>query len=465
VNPRLELSTEEMRRFGYQVIDAIVEHLSSLPRQPVGSRAATAAVDAPAEPIPETGLDFAAVFDEVRERVLPSTMHVNHPRFFAYVPSPSNFVSAMADAMAAAWNVFAGTWISGSGAAIIERTTIEWLRAECGFPEGASGLFVSGGTVANLTALAVARHVKVGAASARAMVYCSDQTHSSVMKALRVLGFGDEQVRVLGSDSEFRLSLEDVSAAMEADRAAGLRPFCIIANAGTTNTGAVDPLRELAELCHGRGMWLHVDGAYGAAAVMSAGGRASLHGLELADSLTLDPHKWLFQPFETGCVLLRDGGLLRATFEVVPEYLKDTHHVTSELNYMDAGIQLTRSFRALKLWMSLKVFGAASFRAAMDYGFALAESAEGLIRSMADWEIVTEARMAVVCFRYRAGDDAFHMKLVQKIVNDGFALITSTALRGRTVLRMCTINPRTTEDDVRQTLERVDRLAHELEPG
>jgi glutamate/tyrosine decarboxylase-like PLP-dependent enzyme len=211
-------------------------------------------------------------------------------------------------------------------------------------------------------------------------------------------------------------------------------------------------------LCREQKLWLHADGAYGAAAVISPRGRALLQGLDLVDSLSLDPHKWLFQPFETGCALVRDRTHLRDAFRILPEYLKDTQQHSAEFNFTDHGVQLTRSFRALKLWMSIKVFGMASFRAAVERGFVLAEFLETSLRRMPGWEIVTPAQMAVVCFRYTAADDAAHLRLVQAILDDGFALITSTVLRGRTVLRACTINPRTTEADISATLERLDAL-------
>src|SRR5581483_10331029 len=238
-----------------------------------------------------------------------------------------------------------------------------------------------------------------------------------------------------------------------------LRPFCIIASAGTTNTGAVDPLPELRALCDAERLWLHVDGAYGAASVISEEGRAALQGLELADSLSLDPHKWLYQPFGDGCVLLRRGEELMATFRILPDYLQDVHRNHEEINYTDMGIELSRGFRALKLWMSIKTFGLAAFRESIGRAFRLAQLAERTLREIPDWEISSPAQMAVVCFRYRRGDDALHARVVEAMLEDGYALCTSTTLRGRTVLRMCTINPLTTEDDIITTVRHVNELA------
>jgi glutamate/tyrosine decarboxylase-like PLP-dependent enzyme len=329
-------------------------------------------------------------------------------------------------------------------------------------PKSTGGLFVSGGTMANLTALAVARHVKLGERPEGATVYFSDQAHSSLEKALRVIGVPEANVRKIPSDSQYRLPVDELAKRVAQDRTAGKQPFCVIASAGTTNTGAIDPLRELSAFCRRQDLWLHVDGAYGAAAAISERGRELLAGIDLTDSVSLDPHKWLFQPFEIGCVLTRDVAHLRDTFRILPDYLKDTQQYSAEFNFTDHGLQLTRSFRALKLWMSIKVFGLAAFRAAIDRGFAQAEFVEARVRRMPGWEIVTPAHLGIVCFRYSKADDAAHMRLVQTVLQDGFALITSTVLRQRTVLRTCTINPRTTNDDIDQSLERLDVLARRL---
>src|SRR5262249_42264551 len=214
--------------------------------------------------------------------------------------------------------------IGGSGTAQIELITIDWLRELCGLPAEAGGLFVSGGSMANLTALAAARHVKLDDRIVDAVVYCSDQTHSCVERALCVLGFNREQLVRIVCDNEFRLPMAALQEAIARDRDRGKRPFCVVANAGAINTGAIDPLNQLADLCLEERLWLHVDGAYGAAAVLSPRGRSLLAGIERVDSLALDPHKWLFQPFEIGCVLLRDRGLLKKTFRILPEFLADT---------------------------------------------------------------------------------------------------------------------------------------------
>ncbi len=459
VNPhQLALDPGEMRKLGYLVVDTIINHLSTLASKPVTTIRSRTELDARfQEPPPERGGDPERLVRMLADEVFSAQTHPNHPRFFAFVPSPSNFVSVMADALAAGFNSFLGAWIESSGPSEIELVTIDWLRQWLGLPESAGGLFVSGGSVANLTAIALARHVRLPCMQ-DGVIYYSDQTHSAVDRAVRVLGFSPAQVRRLASDGDFRLPVKALRREVDLDRAMGRTPFLVVANAGTTNTGAVDPLRELAGFCRVQKLWLHVDGAYGAAAAITEEGRRQLDGIELADSVALDPHKWLFQPFEIGCVLARDRGQLKDTFRILPEYLRDVHRSGEEVNFCDHGIQLTRSFRALKLWLSLKTFGAAAFREAIAWGMHLARVAERRLRESDAWEVVTPAQLGIVTFRWR-DSDAVTERLVEDAAADGFAFLTSTTLRGRPALRLCTINPRCTEDDVCRTIDRLELLA------
>src|SRR5215210_6747054 len=300
----LELPPEEMRRLGYRVIDRIVEHWETLDSQPpvvVGEAAALRA--ALGGPAPEQPGDADAALDRLFDEVLPWTTRPIHPRFFARISSPSNYISTLADAVASGFNLLGTSWVASSGPSTLELTVLEWLREWCGMPAGSDGLLVSGGSVASLTALVAAREARGGAGG---VVYLSDQAHASILRDLRVMG--EREVRVLPSDAAFRLPVEAVASAVADDRAAGHVPFAVVANAGTTNTGAVDPLAELADLSAREGMWFHVDGAYGAPAALTEGGRALLAGIERADSLVIDPHKWLFQPYEAGAVLVREIG-------------------------------------------------------------------------------------------------------------------------------------------------------------
>jgi aromatic-L-amino-acid/L-tryptophan decarboxylase len=467
----LSLPPEEMRALGYRVVDMIVAHWEGVREQAVvrtGSRRALEALfrEAP----PEGAADIRELLDRLEQEVFGQVANLIHPRFFAFVPSPSNYVSVLADMLAAGFNTIAGTWLAGSAAIEIELVTLDWLRRLCGLPETAGGLFVSGGSAANLTALAVARHVRLAGRGERGAVFFSDQTHSSVERGLRILGFDPACLHRIPSDDACRLPVAALHAAVAASRAAGETPCAVVANAGTVNTGAVDPLRELAAYCRGQSLWLHADGAYGAAAVLTPRGAALLIGLGEVDSLTLDPHKWLFQPFECGCLLLRDGALLRKTFRILPEYLRDVERAGEEVNPCDCGIQLTRGFRALKLWLSLKVFGLTAFRSAVEWGIHLAEVAEVALRASGAWEIVTPAQLGLVTFRYApAGIDPSAAEqandgLVEAMRADGYAMLSSTRLRGRTVLRLCPINPRATEAEVQETVRRLEELAEQLTP-
>jgi aromatic-L-amino-acid/L-tryptophan decarboxylase len=446
----LSLPPDDMRRLGYRVVDRIVEHferVGELPPISVGDAAELQA--ALGGPPPEEPGDPDAAIDALFDQVLAFVQHGDHPRFFARIGSPSNYASVLADAAAAGLNVFAGSWTGGSGPATVELVVLDWLRQICGLPDGTDGVLVSGGSVGSLVALAAARTARFGdRAPAEAVAYVSSEGHPSIPRALRVLGVGAEQIRTIEAGPDCRLTPEAVRAAVAADRV----PFCLVANAGTTSTGAADPLAELAEVCAEHGLWLHVDGAYGAPAALCG----ALTGLEHADSLVLDPHKWLFQPYEIGCVLVRERGLLERTFGLHFAALRDA--TGGEVNFRDRSVQLTRTSRALKLWLSLRVFGLAAFRDAVAHGIALAEHAEATLRARPGWEVVSPAQLAIVCFR-RDGDDAHQTAIAEAMVHDGFAAPSTTELAGRVALRMCTINPRTTFEDVERTIERMESVS------
>lgn len=458
---RLEVSAEEMRTIGYRVVDLLVRHFAEMAAHPVGAKAEAEIIRPMLSGAPrEEPSDPHELLTRLERDVFRNILHVDHPRFFAFVPGPNNFMSAMADALASGFNVFNGTWLGGSAAAALELEVIDWFCRWCSLPKSAGGLFVSGGSVANMTALVAARHAVLNDRVEKGTIYFSDQTHSSVERALLVIGFAPDQLRKLPCDEQFRLSTKSLCATIAEDRANGLHPFCVVANAGTTNTGAVDPMEEIAELCAKEKMWMHVDGAFGAASILSERGQAALRGLERADSISLDPHKWLFQSFECGCVLVRDAAKLKSAFQIMPDYLRDVHRDLAEVHLCDYGIQLTRSFRALKVWLSMQTFGLKAFREAITRGFELAEFAEQELRKRKNWEILSPAQMATVCFRFGQKDE-LQTRLVENMLRDQYAFLTSTKLRGVVALRLCTINPRTTNQDILQTIERLDRLARE----
>ena len=324
-------------------------------------------------------------------------------------------------------------------------------------------MFTSGGSSANFTALAAARHSLAPRSVEGCTVYYGDQSHYTNERALHLLGFSPESRRVVPSTAQYTMDVERLSGLVQEDRDAGHRPLCVVASAGTINVGAVDDLDAIASLCKENGMWFHVDGAYAAAAALSEKLRPLFRGMERADSVTLDPHKWLFQPFEIGCVLVRDMSTLRNAFQIMPDYLKDVHDL-GEINFADHGLQLTRGFRALKLWMSLQYFGARKFREAIEYGVSLAEHAERFLGGRAGWEVLTRANLAVVSFRYVPDgwdEDAVNRlndNIVKRLTDDGFAMLSSTVLRGCTALRLCTINPSTTTSHIEETVTKLEDI-------
>jgi aromatic-L-amino-acid/L-tryptophan decarboxylase len=443
----LMLPEDEMRRLGYAVVDRMVEHATGvrdLPPVRVGDpKELMAALGGPP---PDGPGDAAAELDRLLNEVIPFGQRGDHPRLFARISSPSNYVSALADALGAGFNVFAGSWTGGSGPATIELVVLDWLRGWCGMPEGTEGVLTSGGSVANLLALGAAR-----AAHGGEVVYASDEAHAALTKGAGVLGL---TARVLPADDRQRLDPAALREAIAADREAGQRPLAVMATAGTTSTGAVDPLPELAALCREQELWLHVDGAYGAPAVLTERGRTALEGIGEADSLVLDPHKWLFQPYEAGCLLVREPGTLERAFSLDGPYLRDT--AGGAVDFRNRGLQLTRGSRALKLYLSLRVFGLDAFRAAIDHGQDLAEHAEATLRERPGWEIVTPAQLGIVNFR-REGDDELQTEIGVAMVSEGYAAPSTTIVGGRVALRLCTINPRTTREEIEETIRRMER--------
>ncbi len=456
----LTLDGPMMRALGHSTVDAIVDMLTAADAPVL--RRATAAEMAARVPstLPEGPTAFEALLEVLRRDVLPFTGRHGHPGFFAFVPSSGTFPGALGDFIAAALNLFAGNWMVSAGPSRIEQIVLEWFKQWLGYPAEAAGVLVGGGSAANLTALACARESLLGPMTERAMIYLSDQTHSSLARAARTLGFRPDQVRVIPSDERFGLPPAALVEAITADATAGRQPLCVVANAGTTNTGAVDPLAAIADICRDRRLWMHVDGAYGGFAVMTDVGRARLAGIERADSITLDPHKWLFQPYECGCILVRDGRLLRRAFEIAPDYLKDNTIASGEVNFADLGLQLTRSSRALKVWLSLSYFGAEAFRAAIDRAIALAAYAERRIACTPTLELVSPASLGVVGFRRRGepGDEeaavaARNAALIAGLEATGQAFVSSTRLRGRYTVRLCVLNPTSGADDVDRVLD------------
>jgi len=467
-----DLSKEEMKSYGYKIIDLIVDHFDTLEEKKPVSIASREEMDvvflqeAPEEPTPQN-----EVLDFVMKNVIPNSNITSHPKSYSFVPGPSNYISTLADTLATGFNVFSGGWVASPAAAELEIVTMNWLLKMFDFPvKKGGGLFTSGGSMANLTALVTARRIKCGDDFSKAVIYLSDQAHSSNIKAIRVLGFKKEQIRIIPTDFEFKLSINKLKNEIARDRLKGLQPFCFIASAGTTNTGTVDPLDAIADICEEENLWFHIDGAYGGAAILSKKGARVLRGIERADSLTVDPHKWFFQPYEIGCLLVKDASWLSGTFSEKPEYLRDIEGNESEINFYDYGIQLTRRFRALKFYMSIKTYGLNTFKDAVTYSIELAEKTEKILRKSKSWEIISPATLAVINFRYNPIDynlseeelDSLNQEISKRVIASREALLVTTILNKQVVLRMCLINPKTSIDDIIETFDLCCSFANQL---
>jgi aromatic-L-amino-acid/L-tryptophan decarboxylase len=456
----LAMDAEAMRRAGYATVDALVARLADPGADPVLRRAEAADMASRlGGPPPEQAAEYGAVLARVIADVLPYAARTDHPGYFAFIPSFTTWPAALAELTAAAANPYCGAWMESAGAAQIELEVVDWFRDWLGMPTSTAGLLVSGGSAANLMALLVAREA-AGGPSDDSVLYVSDQAHSSLARTARAMGLRPQQVRVLPTDDRWRLLPETVTAAARADRSAGRVPFALCASAGSTNTGAVDPLGELADVGAEEGLWLHVDAAYGGFAALTAKGRSALAGIDRADSVTLDPHKWLYQPMECGSVLIRDGARLERTFAIHPDYLDgDATRGAGEVNFADRGLQLSRGFRALKIWVTMQTFGLAAFRAAIQRNLELAEFAEALIRRHAVLTLMAPATLGIVCFRREwpgcdeAETERRGLALADDLERSGMALVSATRLAGRHAIRLCILNPTSSEEHVRLVVE------------
>lgn len=465
----LEVDLETMREMAARVSDLVTSHIATLRDQPVRTSLtrpeARRLVGSLAPESPEQGIGFDAAIAELTERVLPYHAREPHPRFLGYVPSIPTFPSVLGDWLATGYNFFAGVWPIASGPNEIELMVIDWFRQWLGMPNGTGGLLTSGGSTATLMAVVAARHARIADDSTllpRLTLYTSTQAHSAVARAAWIAGIARENVRALETDGAMRLHARAVRDAVAADRAAGREPFLAVASAGTTSTGAIDELDAIADVCTREELWLHVDAAYGAFASLTPRGGTLLRGIERADSVVLDPHKWLFVPFECGCLLARDPGKLKAAFHIFPEYLKDVAPGDEEVNFADYGEQLTRYARALKIWLSVRTLGLAPFREMIARGIALAEYAEAIVRREKGLEVLSPAQLGIFCFRVHPADiddpaelDELNERVNTSVNATGRFLISSTRVHGAFSLRVCTHNWRTTEADIDELMELV----------
>jgi len=456
----LALDAESMRRLGYRTVDMLVDRLTGAPGPVVHAASSEELRVRLAGPPPEEPVPFDDLLDGLERDVLPFVARIGHPGYLAFIPGEGTWPGALGDLIASALNVDTCWWLGASGPSMLELLVLDWFKQWIGYPERAAGVLVSGGSAANLTALACAREARLGAMDEGAVIYMSDQTHSSLARAARALGFRPDQVRVIPTDERARIRPEALLSAVRVDEKAGRLPLSVVANAGTTAVGAVDPFSELAEICHEHGAWLHVDGAYGAFACLTERGRRALAGIELADSITLDPHKWLYQPVELGALLVRDGAALRRGFQISPDYLDDVETTEEEVNFSDRGLQLTRACRALKLWISLQAFGVGAFRAAIDTCLDLALHAQRRIEESDELELMSPASLGVVAFRRHpegvedeAALEQVNASIAERIERGGEVFLSTGRVRGRYALRLCILNHSTSQAEVDRALE------------
>ena len=422
-------------------------------------------------PLPLTAQDPAAILAELASHVLPGTRDNGHPRMFGYVQSSGTFVGALGDFLASAINANVTSWRSSPSGTTIERQVIAWMKEMSGFDPAGDGLLVSGGSMANTVAIAAATaaaHPDVPRRGVRALpgdpvVYASTAVHMSVPKAAAIAGLGRGAVRTLPVDAEYRLDPAALDRAIDEDRRAGRVPVCVVVNVGDVNTGAIDPLEAIAGICRRHGVWLHGDGAYGGFARLAPSAAAALAGLDRLDSLSLDPHKWLFVPVDSGCVLVRDVSALRRAFSYAADYVDViATPEMSEYAFWDYGPELTRRFRALKIWMALKAYGVRAIAGAIEGNIRLARRLAALVDASADFERLAPVPLSIVNFRYvRAGADldALNRSLMLRVQHGGRAYLSNAVIGGAFALRVCIVNHRTTERDLEELLDEIRRCS------
>jgi aromatic-L-amino-acid decarboxylase len=477
-------SNDEIKRVGYRVVDMISDYLSALPGRPVFRPCPPDLIGSFMDgPLPQEGEGVDALLDEFASNVAAFPFGNGHPRFFGWVNSPPAIVGVFAEALAAAMNP---SCAGGNHAAIyVERQVLEWFKRLIGFPEKDSmGLLVSGGSMATFTGLAVARHVKVPGVrkegmqnlQRRAVAYMSVEGHTCIRKALELLGFGGDNIRAIPVDGSLKMQVAQLEEAIERDLEGGNLPIVVAASAGTASTGTIDPLHDIRDVCRRHGVWFHVDAAYGGPAVLTARYRNELAALKDADSLALDPHKWLYVPVEAGLSLVRDGAAMRDAFSLVPPYIRTDGNSAGVLGlpwFSEYGFQQTRGFRALKVWMALKFHGVDGYTASIERDLSLAGRLAERVRQSGDLQLVIEPSLSIVCFRFAPaplrGDEEklneLNKRLLEAVQLGGNAFLSSTTINGAFCLRACVINHRSTEEDIDFLVAHVRQTGESLLPA
>jgi glutamate/tyrosine decarboxylase-like PLP-dependent enzyme len=472
----LNPSDDEIRAWGDSALKLVRSYLGDLRERKVHREMTAAEIrDHLDTTLPLEGSDFESLLRVFRETIIPFSRQNAHPRMFGYVQSPGTPLAAFADLLASTLNSNLTVWRSAPAPVELERLTIDWIRQILGFDSDAGGLLMSGGSMANLSALASARNARCRFPDRKLRLYTSTETHFSISKAAGLLGIGRENVCHIAVDEDFKIRLDALVAQITADLAAGYQPLCVVANAGTVNTGAIDPLREIREIANRHQLWMHVDGSYGAFAILAPGAKASLTGIEQADSVALDPHKWLYLPVDVGCVIYRRPDQARGAFAHDAEYTRVIGGGADEsFAFWDYGPELSRRFRALKVWMLLKGVGLQSLGEAIEQNLACARHLESLVQASDDFEMAAAVGLSIFCFRHVPAllqdasaqtIDAWNERLLIALQHDGSSYLSNTTLGGRFALRGCVLNYRTTLRDMEILLDDLRRVGRSIPIG
>jgi glutamate/tyrosine decarboxylase-like PLP-dependent enzyme len=490
----LNPSPDEIMEMGEAAIRIIADYFGSLTNVPVHSNSSSQAIrEKLDEELPVEGKDFNKLLEVVEQVIFPTSRHHGHPRFFGYVASPGTAATAIADLLASSLNPNVTSWRSAPGPTEVERLTIRWIKEIIGYAPEADGLFVSGGSMANLCGLVAARNAKapidvttVGfqALDKPMRVYVSEEAHHSISKAAGLLGIGHNNVRHVAVNQRFQMDTNALEKAIEEDLASSYLPFCVVASAGTVNTGAVDHLDEVADVASKYNLWFHVDGCYGGLAALAPSKRDLFRGIDRADSVALDQHKWLYVPNDCSCVLYRDPALARTTFEHDAEYIRVLDHVDDEAYaFWDYGPELTRRFRALKVWMELSHVGTRALGESIEHNCECARYLAQLVEQSSDFEMLAPVELSIFCFRYippalkaaYAQASAEEQKTIDHDLNGlneriltgvqkgGNSYLSNANLAGRFALRGCVLNYRTTLHDMEILLDDVRQVAQALQ--
>lgn len=472
----LDPAPDEIRAMGLAAANAVADYYSALPTLPVLPNVTPESIRDQLDPdLPIEGEEFESLLKTITEVVFASSRHNGHPRMFGYVTSPGTPATAFADLLASALNTNVTAWRSAPAAVEIERMTVDWIRKIVGMPERTGGLFVSGGSMANLCGLAAARDAMarlpvtsagLAAGEQTLRVYTSEECHHSVSKAAGILGIGRDNVRTARVDSALRIDLWDLERQIVEDLDEGFRPICLVGSAGTVNTGSVDDLVALADMAKKYSLWFHIDASYGGFAMLAPSKRKLFAGIVRADSVALDPHKWLYLPADCGCILYRDPARARAVFGHDAEYTRILEgEDDAAFAFWDYGPELSRRFRALKVWMMLKHAGTRALGETIERNCACAAYLERLVHESEDFEMLAPVELSIFCFRYRPAGvaeeelDALNESLLKRLQRDGSSYLSNARVGGKFALRGCVMNFRTSERDMEVLLEDCRRLA------